>query len=166
IGFDATDDGFYEDARGEVLARPLLAFGSSFLQQTLVRSRLDVRAQLGPPHIVDQRDKLFEIDRVVEARLGPRVDVPEDARRLAELAEHVHVVLAEFRTAGVPDRRPAATLGNLDALLVGHLEEEQVRDLLNVVPVVNAVVTEGVAEPPEFLNNVVVAHAAMASFRS
>ena len=54
--------------------------------------------------------------------------------------------------------------GQRDALLVGHLEEEQVGDLLDVVAVVDAVVAEGVAEAPEFLDD--VGHAAIASFKS
>ncbi len=50
------------------------------------------------------------------------------------------------------------------ASLVGHLEEEQVGDLLDVVAVVDAVVAQGVAEAPEFLDD--VGHAAIASLRS
>ena len=46
--------------------------------------------------------------------------------------------------------------------LVGHLEEEQIGDLLDVVAVVDAVVAQRVAEAPEFLND--VGHAAIASF--
>src|SRR5262245_64825452 len=45
-------------------------------------------------------------------------------------------------------------LGDVDAALVGHLQEEQVGDLLDVVAVVDAVVAQGVAEAPQFLNNV------------
>ena len=48
--------------------------------------------------------------------------------------------------------------------LVGHLEEQQVGDLLDVVAVVDAVVAQGVAEAPELLDD--VAHAAIASLSS
>src|SRR5206468_11330849 len=47
-----------------------------------------------------------------------------------------------------------------------HLEEEQIGDLLDVVAVVDPVVAERVAEPPEFLDDVDVTHAAIASFSS
>ncbi len=45
-------------------------------------------------------------------------------------------------------------LGQLDAAFVGHLEEEQVGELLDVVAVVDAVVAQGVAEAPEFVDDV------------
>ncbi len=47
----------------------------------------------------------------------------------------------------------------MGAFLVGHLEEEQIGDLLDVVAVIDAVVAEGVAEAPEFLDD--VSHAAI-----
>ena len=41
--------------------------------------------------------------------------------------------------------------GIVDAALVGHLQEQQIGELLDVVAVVDAVVAQGVAEAPEFL---------------
>jgi uncharacterized pyridoxal phosphate-containing UPF0001 family protein len=45
-------------------------------------------------------------------------------------------------------------VGEVDASLVGHLQEKQVRQLLDVVAVVDAVMTERVAEPPKFGNDI------------
>ena len=86
-------------------------------------------------------------------RLGE--DVAEDARLLAEGAQHVDVVVGQrrcrFRLRSVGQSQ---SFGQLDAALVGHLEEQQVGDLLDVVAVVDAVVAQGVAEAPEFLDDV------------
>src|SRR5262249_38723902 len=68
------------------------------------------------------------------------------------------------RAAFVTQCDPIAPLWQLDALLIRHLQEEQERDLLDVVAVVDAIVAQGVAEPPEFLND--VTHAAMASLKA
>src|SRR5262249_30743425 len=98
----------------------------------------------------------------------------------AERLEHGGVVLEEGRpgeggevgpgaVGGAPDPARSAgfagfaDMGEVDAALVRHLEEEKVGDLLDVVAVVDPVVAEGVAEAPEFLYQ--VAHAAMASQR-
>ncbi len=51
--------------------------------------------------------------------------------------------------------------GYLDAALVRHLEEQQVGQLLDVVAVVDAIVTQGVAEAPEFVDD--IGHAATSS---
>src|SRR5665213_1812054 len=59
---------------------------------------------------------------------------------------------------------PVATFRNLHAALFGHLQEEQICELLDIVAVVHAVMAERVAEAPKFLDN--IAHAAIASFIS
>jgi hypothetical protein len=41
-----------------------------------------------------------------------------------------------------------------ESTLVGHLEKEQIGDLLDVVAVVDAIVAEGVAEAAEFLDDI------------
>ena len=158
---EALHDRLDEDPRGEVLAGALLALGRGLLEEALVGGGLDVDAEGRPVGLVDQGDELLQVDRVVEPGLGTRVDVAQDAGRLAELPEGVDVVVGEFRAAAVADGRPGAALRDLDVALVRHLEEEEVRDLLDVVAVVDSVVAEGVAEAPELLDD--VTHAAMAS---
>ncbi len=77
---------------------------------------------------------------------------------LAQLAQDVDVVVEQLGAACSRSVGQAQPFGQLDAALVGHLEEEQVRDLLDVVAVVDAVVAQGVAEAPELLDD--VGHAA------
>src|SRR2546428_3087773 len=60
---------------------------------------------------------------------------------------------------------PVRSFGQWEILLIRHLEKEQVGDLLDVIPVVDAVMPQRVAEAPEFGCN--VGHAAATSrFRS
>ena len=47
-----------------------------------------------------------------------------------------------------------AGLREVDRPLVGHLDEEQIRELLDVVEVADAVVAEGVTKAPELLDYV------------
>ena len=67
------------------------------------------------------------------------------------------------RAAKKPPRLGVAAAAN-DAALVGHLQKEQVGQLLDVVPVIDAIVPQGMAEDPKFLYN--VAHAAIAALIS
>ena len=103
------------------------------------------------------------------AKMSPRMP-----RLLAERAQDVDVVVGEVG-AGLAARAARSSrasrlpclrrqLVEVDAALVGHLQEEQVGDLLDVVAVVDAVMAKGVAEAPEFLDD--VGHAAMASLSS
>ena len=84
-----------------------------------------------------------------------REDVAEQPVGLPQLAQDVG---GSGRVRAVPDfvfqAVPVAALGDLDAALVGHLQEEQVGELLDVVAVIDAVVAERVAEAPEFVDDV------------
>ncbi len=64
------------------------------------------------------------------------------------------IALSEGAAARVAQIGPVAALGQGDGLLVGHLEEDQKGDLLDVVAVVDAVVAKRVAEAPEFLDDI------------
>ncbi len=48
----------------------------------------------------------------------------------------------------------SATLRNVRAAFLGHLEEEQISELLDVIAVVDAIVAQRVAKAPEFLDDV------------
>ena len=106
---------------------------------------------------VGERDELLQVDRVVEAALRARVDVADDARCLAELAQDLDVIVGEVGATLRANRRPIAVLRNLDAALVRHLQEEQVRDPLDIGAVVDAVVTERVTEAHNFWTTSVIA---------
>jgi len=45
-------------------------------------------------------------------------------------------------------------LRNLRAALIGHLEEQQISQLLNVIAIIHAVMAQCVAEAPEFLDDI------------
>ena len=154
IGLHAADDRLDEDARGEILARPLLALAGRFLQQPFIRFGLNIDAERGPFGFVDEVDEPLEVDGVVEAALGLRVDVAQHAGGLTKGAKSVGVVVEQIRAALDAEGRPITALGQGDGPLVGHLEEQQVRELFDVVAVVDAVVAERVAESPEFLYDV------------
>ena len=83
----------------------------------------------------------------------------EQPAGFAELAQDVGVMIGERGAGLVLEAGPVAALRHVDAALVGHLEEEQIGELLDVVAVVHAVVAQRVAEAPEFLDD--VGHAAM-----
>src|ERR1700681_2670040 len=55
---------------------------------------------------------------------------------------------------------PIAALRDHDRFLVGHFQEEQLGELLYVVTIIDAVMAKGMAEAPEFLDD--VTHAAIA----
>ena len=63
-------------------------------------------------------------------------------------------MVGQGRAGFVLEAAPVAALRDLDAALVGHLQEEQVGELLDVVAVIDAVVAQGVAEAPEFVDDV------------
>ena len=161
VGLHAADDGLDQDARREVLPRPLLALAGGFFQQSLEGRGLDVDVEGRPLGLVNQAEQLLEIDRIVEARLSPGKDVAEHTSLLAERAQEVDVVILQSCAGLVDETRPIAAFRQLDAALVGHLEEQQVGDLLDVIAVVDPIVAQGVAETPEFLDD--IAHVAMAS---
>jgi hypothetical protein len=154
VGLDAADDRLDQHPRREVLPGPLLPLAGGLLQKTLVGGGLHVHVEGGPLGLVDQADEPLEVDRVLEARLRPGVDVAEEPGRLAELAEDVDVVVGQLGASVIAEHRPIAILGDGDAALVGHLEKEQIGDLLDVVAIVDAVVAQRVAEAPEFLDDV------------
>ena len=154
VGLHRADNRLDEDPRGEVLPGALLAFAGRLFQQALVGFGLDVDAQRGPFGLVDEVDELLEVDGIIEPRLGLGVDVAQNALGLAQFAEQVGVEVGEPRAAFVAERGPIAALGQVDGLLVGHFQEEEEGDLLDVIAVVDAIVAEGVAEAPEFLDDV------------
>jgi hypothetical protein len=51
-------------------------------------------------------------------------------------------------------------LAEVDPALIRHLQKQKIRELLNVIAIINSVMAQGMAKPPEFSNN--VAHIAIA----
>jgi len=154
VGLHAPDDRLDEHAGREILPGPLLPLAGGLFQQSFVGFGLDVDAQRRPFGLVDQVDQPLQVHRVVEPRLRLGVDVGQHARRLGQFAERIGVVVGQVAAVGISQCAPVARLGELDPLFVGHFQEQQERDLLDVVTVVDAVVPQRVAETPEFLNDV------------
>src|SRR5688572_584737 len=67
IRFRDANNRLNQNARREVLARPLLSFARSLLQQTFKSLSLHINVQAGPLGFVDKRDHAFEINGIVEA---------------------------------------------------------------------------------------------------
>src|ERR1017187_6607031 len=55
-------------------------------------------------------------------------------------------------------------MAEVDVSFIGHLQKQQICELLNVVAVIDSVMSKGVAKAPKFLNN--ISHAAIASLNS
>src|SRR2546427_806732 len=73
-------------------------------------------------------------------------------------------MVCEVSPGLISELYPLAPGRDLDHSLRGHLEEQEICNLLNVIAVIDAIVPEGVAEPPKLANY--VTHAAIASFSS
>jgi hypothetical protein len=167
IGLHHRNDGLHERAGCEVLACAFLAFAGGLFEQALERRALHVHVHRGPVLLVNHGDDALEVDGIVKARRGLGEDVGQQPAGLAELAEDVGVVVGQ-RGAGLGLEAGPRTirdfllalgvlgfnLGQVNAARIGHLEEQQIGELFDVVAVVHAVVAQRVAEAPEFLDDV------------
>jgi hypothetical protein len=63
-------------------------------------------------------------------------------------------MIGQRRAREVLQRFPVATFGNLCTALLCHLEEQQVSELFDVIPVVDAVMPQRVTETPELVNDI------------
>jgi hypothetical protein len=158
---DAGDDGVDERARGEVLAGAGLGVLRVPLEEALVGVALDVGADADPLLLVDEvGDQALELGRVLDLVLGLAEDDAEEAVLLAQVLEGGAVVALQVGAVALDEARPVVALGDRRlllpgrlGLLVGHLEEEQVGELLEVVAVGEAVVAEDVAVGPELVDD-------------
>ena len=71
----AAHDGLDQNARREVLSRAFLSLAGGLFEKSFEGGRFNVDIQRGPLGLVDQADELFEVNRIVKARLGLREDV-------------------------------------------------------------------------------------------
>ena len=166
---DAIDDGFDELTRREVLACTLGAFGGALGEQAFVDVPFDIRIHRGPLFHVDQID-----DQSPERRwildFWPSLfeDLSKHPRLLAKFLEDVPVVGFELVPFPLEQALPVVFGGNNRRLVVrwlrlfmGHLEEQQERDLFGIGHVRKPIVTQNVSEVPSLVDNllgVVVAH--------
>jgi hypothetical protein len=104
-------------------------------------------------------DQSTQLGRILNLVLRLAEDHPKHARPFAEFFEGLAVVSFEIVAIQLQQRIPAESLwdggrfveGRL-RLLVGHLQEEQERQLLDVIAIGQAVVAEDIAVVPELLD--------------
>ena len=151
-----------EHARREVLARAGFLLVGVLLEQSLVEAAEPLFLGGEPVELVDARDDLLEVLRLVDVRRGSGVDLAHAALRLrAELVEDFLVVVLEVEAAQVAQRIPAAILRDriLGVRLLRHLEEEDVGQLRHILMIRDAVVAQDVAEIPELRYDFLCVHA-------
>ena len=166
LGPHALDHGTDQGARREVLAGARLGVLGVLLQQPLVDVALDVGAQRDPIGVVHHVDEAVELRRILNLVLRLGKDLPSIPRRGAKFAQECDVVAFEFRAAlrfqapPVIRRRNAyvAVVRRL-AVLVRHLEENQIGELLQAVAVAHAVIPQSGAEAPDSRNDGGAIHA-------
>lgn len=132
----------------------LFPFAGSFLQQAFECSALHINIHSGPLLFVDHRDDPLEVDRVVEARRGLSKHITKEATCFTKLSQDVRIMVGQRRARLRLETFPSAAFGNGSITLLCHFQEQQIRELLDVIAVINAVMAEGVAKAPEFLNDV------------
>jgi hypothetical protein len=121
---------------------PLLVSCAFFLQQAFVGVAFDVRAHGRPVLAVDQvHHQAAQLGRVLELVLRLAEDQADGALLGAEALQRVAVVVEQLVTVFGQQRRPVKPFGNRAGLaprlaaLVGHLEEQQVGKLFDIVAV-------------------------------
>lgn len=149
-----------ERARGEVLAGTALHVLGVLLEQPFVGVSLHVGGQARPLLLIDQvHDEPAQLGRVLDLVLRLAEDDAEHARPLAEIFQRVAVKDFQVVAVCAQQRRPILALGNgrrpverRTRLLIRHLEEQQKRQLLDVVPIGQAVIPQDVAVVPKLLD--------------
>jgi hypothetical protein len=160
-GRDAVHHRRYQRARREILSRAAFRILRVLLQQALVGVAFHVRAHGGPVLGVDQvHHQAPQLGRVLELVLRLVENEGERALAGAELLQRVAIVVEQIVAVALEQREPGVGLGDEARLLVrrartlvGHLEEQQIGELLDVIAVAHAVVAQDVAVIPEFLDD-------------
>ncbi len=130
------------------------------LQQPLVSVALHVGGEAGPLLLVDQvHDEPAQLGRVLDFVLRLAEDDAEHARPLAEFLQRMAIMNFQLVAIQLQQRRPIVALGNGRRLverrlrlLVRHFQEQQKRQLLDVIAVGQAVIAQDVAVVPELLD--------------
>ena len=153
----AFDHGADEGARREILPGTRFGVLGVSLQQIFVNIAFDVGNHGDPLGVVDHVDEAIQFRRVLDLVLGFGEDLPQHARLGAECAEQRDVVAFEFRAPLRPQVLPAVFGGDANVavtgrlpVFVGHLEEDQIGELLQVVAIADPVIAQGGAEGPDF----------------
>ena len=168
------DNGGDERTRREVLAGAALHIGRVLFQEALVGVALHIGAEGGPLLLVDEvDDEPAEFGGVLDLVLRLAEDDAQHARLLAQLLQGVAVLDLEVVAVALEQHRPRKAprdrrglVVRWPRLLVGHLEEEQKGELLDVVAVRQAVIPQDVAVVPELLDESGGGHGAKVGWRA
>ena len=147
-------------SRREVLPCPALGVLRVLLQQAFVGIALHIGTQHRPGLGVDQiHNHAAQLGRVLKLVLRLGKDQAQRALLLAQLFERVAVVVKQVvpvtpqqRGPGIGGRYDAGLVVRRLAALVGHLEEQQIGELLYIVAIAHAVVAQHAAIVPELLD--------------
>jgi hypothetical protein len=139
---------------------------SSGLQQALVGIALHVGVHRHPGFLVDEVDQQPpQLGRILELVLRFVEDQPEQAFLIAQRLQGVAVVIEQLVAVFLEQAGPGVLRGHRAGLLVrrpgalvGHLQKQQIGELLDVVAIRHAVVAQHVAVVPEFLDDAVGTH--------
>ena len=129
------------------------------LDQALVGGALEVGVVAEPLVLVDEvLDELLQLGRGLDPVAGLVEDHAQHVVACSELREHLAVVGLKLCTRAAQQRLPVVLDGHHSrtteqlVLLVSHLQEQQVRELLQVVTVGQPVVAQHIAEVPQPLH--------------
>ncbi len=143
-------------ARREILPRPRLGILGIAFQQALVNVALHIGTQRHPLGFVHHVDQPRQLGRVLDLVLCLCENLPEQPRLDPQLAQRRHVMHLQLRPALHLQAWPGVIGGNADlaavrrpAVLVGHLQEDQVGQLFEIVAIADPIVAQRSTEAPD-----------------
>ena len=148
IGFHAPDNRLDQDTRREVLPGTLLPFARRLLQKSLERLAFHINVEFGPLRLIDETDQVLQVHRIGKPGECAGKNIAEKSVLLPEFPEHIQVMIRQVRPGLRNECLPVAAFGKFDAPLICHLDEEEIGDLLDIIPVIDPVMPERVAESP------------------
>jgi hypothetical protein len=154
-------DGLNQGPRGEVLARSALDVLRVLFQQPLVGITLHICVEAGPLFLINEiSDEPPELCWVLNLVLRLPEDEAEHAGFLAQLFECVPVVYLQRVAIFGEQSRPGVFGGNRGWLVprrlrpfISHFQEEEVRQLFEIVTVREAVIPKDMAVAPKLLDD-------------
>ena len=159
LGPHHLDDGVDERTGREVLARSPGALLGGLLDQALIRIAREICVIAHPLVLVDEfLDELFQLGGRLDAVASLVEHHAEHVLAGAQRRQALAVVIFEVGTRAAQQRLPVvldrndAVASEHHVLLIGHLQEQQIRELLQVVAVGQTVIAQHIAEIPQLLH--------------
>lgn len=136
---------------------PDLVSSAFFFENAFVDVALGIGAEHHPLDAIDHFDEARKLGGIGDLVLRLGENLAQHSLACAEFAQGFHVVDFQFSTLERFQRSPVAGRRDTDiavvgrsAVFIGHLEENEKCELLQIVAVADAVIAEGVAEAPDF----------------